>query len=35
MTDPSAIDKLLEQARSALDRVRVEDVADEVARGRS
>lgn len=33
MTDPSAIDKLLAHARSALDRVRVEDLADEVAQG--
>jgi rhodanese-related sulfurtransferase len=33
MTDPSAIDKLLAQARNALDRVQVEDLADEVSRG--
>jgi rhodanese-related sulfurtransferase len=33
MTDPSAIDRLLAQARNALDRVRVEDLADEVSRG--
>ena len=33
MTDPSAIDKLLAQARSALDRVQVENLADEVSRG--
>ena len=33
MTDPSAIDKLLAQARSTLDRVRVENLPDEVARG--
>ena len=33
MTDPSAIDKLLAQARSTLDRVLVEDLADEVSRG--
>ena len=33
MTDPSAIDKLLAHARSGLDRVPVEDLADEVAQG--
>jgi hypothetical protein len=33
MTDPSAIDRLLGQARSNLARVPVEDLADEVARG--
>jgi rhodanese-related sulfurtransferase len=33
MTDPSAIDKLLAHARSNLDRVPVEDLADEVAQG--
>ena len=33
MTDPSAIDKLLEQARHNLDRVLVQDLADEVAQG--
>jgi rhodanese-related sulfurtransferase len=33
MTDPSAIDKLLAHARSNLDRVPVEEFADEVARG--
>ena len=33
MTDPSAIDKLLAHARSNLDRVPVEDLADEVAGG--
>jgi rhodanese-related sulfurtransferase len=33
MTDPSAIDKLLAHARSNLDRVPVEELADEVARG--
>ena len=33
MTDPSAIDKLLAHARSNLDRVLVEDLADEVAQG--
>lgn len=33
MADPSAIDKLLAQARSNLDRVAVEDLADEVAQG--
>lgn len=33
MTDPSAIDKLLAQARNGLDRVQVEDLADEVSRG--
>jgi rhodanese-related sulfurtransferase len=33
MTDPSAIDRLLAQARNALDRVQVEDLADEVSRG--
>jgi len=33
MTDPSAIDKLLEQARRNLDRVQVEHLADEVVRG--
>lgn len=33
MTDPSAIDELLARARSALDRVQVEDLADEVSRG--
>ena len=33
MTDPSAIDKLLAQVRSTLDRVLVEDLADEVSRG--
>lgn len=33
MTDPSAIDRLLGQARSNLERVPVEELADEVARG--
>jgi rhodanese-related sulfurtransferase len=33
MTDPSAIAKLLAQARRNLDRILVEDLADEVARG--
>jgi rhodanese-related sulfurtransferase len=33
MTEPSAIDKLLAQARSTLARVPVEDLADEVAQG--
>lgn len=33
MTDPSAIDELLAHARRNLDRVPVEDLADEVARG--
>jgi rhodanese-related sulfurtransferase len=33
MTDPSAIAKLLAQARRNFDRVLVEDLADEVARG--
>lgn len=33
MTDPSAIGKLLARARSNLDRVPVEDLADEVAQG--
>lgn len=33
MTDTSAIDELLAHARSNLDRVRVEDLADEVAQG--
>ena len=33
MTDPSAIAKLLAQARRNLDRVLVEDLADEVAGG--
>ncbi|WP_332666427.1 rhodanese-like domain-containing protein [Aeromicrobium sp.] len=33
MTDPSAIDKLLAQARRNLGRVPVEDLADEVANG--
>jgi rhodanese-related sulfurtransferase len=33
MTDPSAIDRLLSQARSNLDRVPVEDLAEEVAQG--
>ena len=33
MKDPSAIDKLLAQARSTLDRVQVEHLADEVAQG--
>lgn len=33
MTDPSAIDQLLVQARSNLARVRVEYLADEVAQG--
>ncbi|RNM12075.1 rhodanese-like domain-containing protein [Nocardioides pocheonensis] len=33
MTDPSAIDKLLAQARNNLDRVQVEDLADEIAQG--
>lgn len=33
MTDPSAIDKLLAQARSNIDRVQVEDLADEIAEG--
>ena len=33
MADPSAIDKLLAQARSNLDRVQVEDLSDEVAQG--
>jgi rhodanese-related sulfurtransferase len=33
MTDPSAIDKLLAQARSNLARVPVEDLAREVAQG--
>jgi rhodanese-related sulfurtransferase len=33
MTDPSAIDKLLAHARSNLDRVQVQHLADEVAGG--
>jgi hypothetical protein len=33
MTDPSAIDRLLAQARSNLERVPVEELADEVAQG--
>ena len=33
MTDPSAIDNLLAQARRNLARVAVEDLADEVAQG--
>lgn len=33
MTGPSAIDKLLARARSALDRVQVEQLADEIALG--
>jgi rhodanese-related sulfurtransferase len=33
MTDPSAIDKLLANARSKLDRVQVENLADVVASG--
>ena len=33
MTDPSAIAKLLARARRNLDRVLIEDLADEVARG--
>jgi len=33
VTDPSAIDRLLVRARSALDRVEVEHLADEVAQG--
>ena len=33
MTEPSAIDKLLEQARRNLDRVLVQHLADEVAQG--
>jgi rhodanese-related sulfurtransferase len=33
VTDPSAIDRLLTHARSNLDRVRVEHLADEVANG--
>lgn len=33
MTDPSAIDQLLAEVRNALDRVQVEDLADEVSRG--
>ncbi|HSV37975.1 MAG TPA: rhodanese-like domain-containing protein [Nocardioidaceae bacterium] len=33
MTDPTAIDELLAHARRNLDRVPVEDLADEVARG--
>ena len=33
MTDPSAIDKLLAQARSNLARVPVKDLAEEVAQG--
>jgi rhodanese-related sulfurtransferase len=33
MTDPSAIDKLLAQARSNLERVHIEELADVVARG--
>ena len=33
MTDPSAIDKLLAQARSNLARVSVKDLAEEVAQG--
>ena len=33
MTDPSAIDKLLAQARSNLARVTAEELADEVAQG--
>lgn len=33
MTDPSAIDELLAHARRNLDRVPVDDLADEVARG--
>ncbi len=33
MTDPSAIDNLLAQARGKLVRVPVEDLADKVARG--
>ncbi len=35
MTDPSAIDDLLAQARSNLARVPVEDLAEEVAQGQS
>ena len=33
MTDPPAIDKLLAHARSTLDRVQVQHLADEVAHG--
>ena len=33
MNDPSAIDTLLARARSTLDRVQVEHLADEVAQG--
>jgi rhodanese-related sulfurtransferase len=33
VTDPPAIDKLLAHARSTLDRVQVEHLADEVANG--
>lgn len=33
MTEPSAIDRLLERARSTLDRVPADRLADEVARG--
>ena len=33
MTDPSAIDELLARARSRLDRVRPEQLADEIANG--
>jgi rhodanese-related sulfurtransferase len=33
VTDPPAIDRLLAQARSTLDRVSPEDLADEIAKG--